>query len=219
MNSDERHNLDAPSSQGQALIDYAQKQTEDALKVGRSDAPFSLPDDSFPGYVLLHEVHRGGQGVVYRATRAGSKHAVAIKVLRDAACASPGEIARFEREIEILSELRHPNVVSLHGGGSASGHPYFVMDYISGEPLDVYMAARRLNGERAPTSKADSRGAGSTGSSSSVGSAGSFGIKEAAKLFHKICGAVEAAHLRGVIHRDLNTTAQSKLKKMAGRVR
>jgi hypothetical protein len=75
--------------------------------------------------------------------------------------------------VQVLGQLKHPNIVTIHDTGVASGCHHFVKDYISGQPLDVHMA----NGPRS--------------------------IDETLKLFLKICEAVNAAHLRGVIHRDL----------------
>ncbi len=135
--------------------------------------PTSLPPDSFAGYELLREVHRGGQGIVYQAIQKSTNRMVAIKVMKEGPFAGAADRARFEREVQILGQLQHPNIVAIHDSGSAAGCFYFVMDYISGQPLDVYMAS------------------------------GTRSIDETLKLFAKICEAVNAAHLRGIIHRDL----------------
>lgn len=132
-----------------------------------------LTTDSLPGYDLLREIHRGGQGVVYQAVQKGTKRKVAIKVMREGPFADPRDRARFEREVEILGRLNHPNIVAIHDSGCLSGNHYFVMDYISGQPLDTWVAG----GQRT--------------------------IEETLRLFAKICQAVNAAHLRGVVHRDL----------------
>lgn len=155
-----------------AMIEYARRQAEQAA-LANVPSPPSLPADSFPGYQLVEEIHRGGQGVVYRATHAGTKREVALKVMRAGPFASAFEKARFEREIEILGKLKHPGVVAIHDGGVASGHRFFVMDYIAGRPLDAHVAVRSLT------------------------------IEQALRLFLKTCDAVQAAHLRGVVHRDL----------------
>jgi len=146
-------------------------QTLDIRGTGSSFA--SLPHDSFTGYEIIHEVHRGGQGVVYQAIQKATKRKVAIKVMKEGPFAGSRDKARFEREVQILGALNHPNIVTIHDSGIASGHHYFVMDYISGQPLEVWMAS----GQRS--------------------------IEETLKLFAKICEAVNAAHLKGVIHRDL----------------
>ncbi|MDM8005482.1 MAG: protein kinase [Phycisphaerae bacterium] len=133
----------------------------------------STPDDSIPGYFIVREIHRGGQGVVYQAIQKTTRREVAVKVMREGPFASKHDKARFEREVQVLAALKHPNIVAIHESGTAAGSFYFVMDYISGQPLDAWMAA----GQRS--------------------------VRETLALFQKICEAVNAAHLRGVIHRDL----------------
>jgi WD40 repeat protein/tRNA A-37 threonylcarbamoyl transferase component Bud32 len=135
--------------------------------------PPVLPSDSLPGYQILREIHRGGQGVVYQALQRATKRKVAIKVLREGPFASKRDKARFEREVEVLGQLHHPNIVGIHDSGTASGQFYFVMDYIPGQPLDVWLAS----GQRS--------------------------IEDTLRLFSRVCEAVNAAHLRGIIHRDL----------------
>ncbi len=136
----------------------------------QSDGP---PPDSFTGYQLIREIHRGGQGVVYQAIQKSTKRKVAIKVMKEGPFASTADRGRFEREVQVLAQLQHPNIVAIHDTGVAAGHQYFVMDYISGQPLDVHMAG------------------------------GQRGVEETLRLFAAICDAVNAAHVRGVIHRDL----------------
>ncbi len=124
------------------------------------------------GYQILREIHRGGQGVVYQAVQKATGQNVALKVMREGPFARPQDRARFEREVQILGQLNHPHIVTIHDSGTAEGHFYLVMNYIAGEPLDVYIASRRLS------------------------------VKETLSLFVKICDAVNAAHLIGVTHRD-----------------
>jgi predicted Ser/Thr protein kinase len=143
-----------------------------AGQAAADDSHRMLPD-SFAGYRVLKEIHRGGQGVIYQALQESTKRKVAIKVMREGPFAGPGDRARFDREISILSQLNHPNIVAIHDTGQVTGVHYFVMDYVRGQPLDVYMAG----GKRT--------------------------VAETLRLFAKICHAVNAAHLRGVIHRDL----------------
>lgn len=131
------------------------------------------PDGSFAGYQILREIHRGGQGVVFQAVQKSTNRKVAIKVMREGPFAGGDDRARFDREVQILAQLKHPNIVAIHDTGVAAGCHYFVMDYISGQPLDVHMAS------------------------------GPRSVKDTLRLFASICTAVNAAHLRGIIHRDL----------------
>jgi serine/threonine protein kinase/Flp pilus assembly protein TadD len=129
--------------------------------------------DRFPGYQLIREIRRGGQGVVYQAVRETTGEDVAIKVLHDRAAARPRELERFEREARLLREIDHPNIIGFQEIGVAAGRPYLVMPYIGGWPLDEYVRRNALP------------------------------IRETLALFAQVCDAVHAAHLHGVIHRDL----------------
>jgi len=132
-----------------------------------------LPADYVPGHTLLRELHRGGQGVVYLAAQHSTGKSVAIKVLRAGHLASHGERVRLEREAQVLSELDDPQIVAIRDTGEADGLRYVIMDYVDGVPLDVFARSEKL----------DARGV--------------------LRLFVRVCEAVNAAHLRGVIHRDL----------------
>jgi non-specific serine/threonine protein kinase/serine/threonine-protein kinase len=125
------------------------------------------------GYRLLGEIHRGGQGVVYQAIQESTQRKMAIKVLKEGPFADRIELARFEREVDVLSRLVHPHIVAIHDRGLSAGHAYYVMDYIAGRSIDAYVAGANLS------------------------------IEETLAQFIKVCEAVNFAHLRGVIHRDL----------------
>lgn len=126
-----------------------------------------------PGYTIVRELHRGGQGVVYLARQEGTGRQVAIKLMREGALARANDRIRFEREIQVLAQLHNPNIVTIHDSGVAGGCGYYVMDYIAGRTLDEYVR----HGEHT--------------------------VEEILRLFVKVCHAVNAAHLRGVIHRDI----------------
>ncbi|MCG3126480.1 MAG: Serine/threonine-protein kinase PknD [Phycisphaerae bacterium] len=158
----------------------------DAEQVWREAA--ALPDDGWPtadacsppiaGYRLVGELHRGAQGVVYRAVQEITERTVAIKIMRRESCAAGENAARFEREVRALARLRHPSIVAIHDTGVVRGQLYFVMDLIDGVPLDAWIADQ----------------------------GGAVEPRRLAALFAEICEAVGAAHVRGVIHRDLKPT-------------
>ncbi|MHC5108372.1 MAG: protein kinase domain-containing protein [Planctomycetota bacterium] len=100
-----------------------------------------LHPSSIAGYKLVREIHRGGQGVVYQALQRSTKREVAVKFLKEGTFATYPDRARFEREIQVLGQLKHPNIVGVHDSGVIDGHEYFVMDFISGQPLDAWIAA------------------------------------------------------------------------------
>jgi len=183
MNNEPHRPAEPPGARERALVERAWQQAEAARRAeheARSAVPepggvaFSgPPPDSFTGYKIVKELHRGGQGVVYQAIQESTQRKVAIKVMREGPFAGAADRARFDREVQVLGQLNHPHIVAIHDTGSAAGHLYFVMDYIPGQTLDVYMAG------------------------------GDHTIDETLRLFGRICEAVNAAHLRGVIHRDL----------------
>jgi eukaryotic-like serine/threonine-protein kinase len=154
------------------LIRRAQREAEELRRAGGS-AHGRIVAPDVPGYELVREIHRGGQGVVYEAVQLSTRRRVAIKFLREGFLSDDRERARFEREVDVLSQLSHPNIVVIQDTGVAEGVHYHVMDYIDGLPLDVFLADNTLD------------------------------IHATLDLFRKICDAVSAAHLRGVIHRDL----------------
>ncbi len=156
----------------------------------------------FPGYELRRELSRGGQGVVYQAMQHSTRRKVAIKVLREGHFADPRERARFEREVQILGQLKHPNIVTIYDSGVVGGNAYYVMDYIAGRPLDEHVAAMMPPAGGTRGQAPATEGAAEPRSQSRL-----MGPRERIRatlsLMATICEAVHAAHLRGIIHRDL----------------
>ena len=101
--------------------------------VGGSDSGFPPEDssrgseagpptfDSFAGYQIVKELHRGGQGIVYQAIQLSTRRNVAVKVMKEGVFAGVTEKARFDREVQTLGQLNHPNIVAIHGTGLAAG--------------------------------------------------------------------------------------------------
>lgn len=152
---------------------HAGKRTggEHSTRSGPSELP---PANSFPGYEITREIHHGGQGVVYQAIQHSTKRKVAIKVLLEGPYASRSSKRRFEREIDLIASLKHPNIVSIFDSGvTTDGRQYYVMDYVPGHRLEQFVRDRKLS------------------------------LREALDLMLKVVDAVNYAHQRGVIHRDL----------------
>ncbi len=94
------------------------------------------------GYHVVREVSRGGQAVVCEAIQQSTGRKVAIKLMREGPLASARERARFDREVQVLAALNHPNIVRVvDRGTTADGSFFLVMDYIGGPPLDEWLAA------------------------------------------------------------------------------
>jgi uncharacterized protein (TIGR03067 family) len=141
--------------------------------------PAGEPDDALVGrrvgpYLIEQRLGSGGMGSVYRALREDAyRQQVALKVIR------PGldteeVLRRFRTERQVLADLPHPHIARLLDGGTTDdGRPYLVMEYIDGEPLDRYCEQHQL------------------------------GTRERVELLRAVCGAVQHAHERGVVHRDL----------------
>jgi len=116
----------------------------------------------------------GGMGRVYRATQIALGTEVCIKTLHSGATADPQFAARFEREAKSTSQLRHPHIVSVFDYGQhIDGSSYLVMELVSGDPLSKVASKKPMPQERA------------------------------VDILSQVCDALEFAHERGVVHRDL----------------
>ena len=111
------------------------QQAEVAAALGRMGA-----------YELLEEIGRGGQGVVFRARQPGTGREIALKRLLAGAFASPAARRRFEREIEAVTALAHPGIVTVHGVEQVEGAPVLAMEWVAGVPVTEW-AARRARPE------------------------------------------------------------------------
>jgi serine/threonine protein kinase/tetratricopeptide (TPR) repeat protein len=130
---------------------------------------------TFGPYRVLREIARGGMGAVYLAERVDGEfeRRVALKLIKRG-MDTDLVLQRFRAERQILATLEHPNIARLLDGGSTDdGRPYFIMEYIEGQPIDEYADANRLS------------------------------IRERLALFLEVCSAVEYAHRHLVVHRDI----------------
>lgn len=133
-----------------------------------------LRDALFP-LQLLDVEGEGGMGEIHLARDAGLRRTLAVKVLRRELASDPEHRARFFREARIIAGLSHPNVVGVHAVGElADGTPYFVMDYVEGGSF-----ADRLELH------------------------GPLSVPEARRVLGEVAAALEAAHQRHVVHRDV----------------
>lgn len=145
------------------------------------------------GYDDLLELQRGGQGVVFAATQRSTRRRVAIKLLLEGAFATEASRRRFAREIELVAGLRHPNIVRIFDSGETEdGRPFYVMEYVEGAPLEQALAGGKSgsSGEGGPARAARTARA---------------KVQHALRLLLPVCDAVQYAHQRGVIHRDLKS--------------
>jgi serine/threonine protein kinase len=135
------------------------------------------PGTVIGSYKLLEQIGEGGFGVVYMAEQERPvRRKVALKVVKPG-MDSRQVIARFEAERQALALMDHPNIACVFDGGeTASGRPYFVMELVRGEPITDFCDENQLP------------------------------VRARLELFVKVCQAVQHAHQKGVIHRDLKPT-------------
>ncbi len=134
----------------------------------------ALPGGTLLGpYEIVELVGRGGMGEVYRARDTRLDRNVAIKVLPDSLSGDPSFRQRLQREAKTISKLSHPNVCTLFDIGEHEGHDYLVMELLEGETLEERL--RR----------------------------GALSLEETLVVGGQIAEAIEVAHRRGVVHRDL----------------
>lgn len=146
--------------------------------ISRLKEALSTPPPGRVGpYDQVEEVHRGGQGVVFRARQPGTHRPVALKRLLGGGLATSSMRARFEREISILASLRHKNIVTVYGLEMVDGQPLLAMEWIDGVPITEW-CERGAGGERRSP-------------------------KEIVELFVQVCEGVRDAHRHGIVHRDL----------------
>lgn len=125
-------------------------------------------------FELLDKLGEGGMGVVYRARYVGNDRQVAVKLLPDEIGANPTVLARFERELEVLKQLRHPNIVHCFGGRCESDQRFYAMELVPGGTLADYLSEH-----------------------------GPLAWENAVDFAIQMCEALQHAHEHGVIHRDI----------------
>ncbi len=134
----------------------------------------SFQEDTFGLYTPLRILGEGGMGTVYLARQERPfRREVALKVIK-LGLDSKQVIVRFESERQALALIDHPNVARvLDAGTSERGRPYFVMEYVDGIPITQYCDAKPLN------------------------------TRQRLELFIPVCDALQHAHRKGIIHRDV----------------
>lgn len=153
---------------------FLERPLVDAALAAAVDAGPSLPRQIGP-YQVIGRLGRGGMGEVFLATRRVEdlEQRVALKVIRHG-MATDEVLARFRQERRILAQLDHPHIARLlDAGATDDGRPYFVMEYVIGEPIDVYCRRRGV------------------------------AVDERLRLILAISDAVQHAHRNLIVHRDI----------------
>jgi eukaryotic-like serine/threonine-protein kinase len=142
---------------------------------GTSDQqPREQPGTRVGRYKLLQQIGEGGMGVVYMAEQQEPvRRMVALKIIKPG-MDSDAVLARFEAERQALALMEHQNIARVFDGGATeSGRPFFVMELVKGIPITRFCDENRLT------------------------------PRERLELFVSVCAAVQHAHQKGVIHRDV----------------
>lgn len=131
---------------------------------------------SFAGYTILRQLGAGGMAEVYLALHPRLPRRDVIKVLAEAVTADPEFRERFNREADLAATLWHPHIVGVHDRGAFNGHLWISMDYVEG--TDASRLVKESHPEGMP-------------------------IHEVGAIVHAVAGALDYAHDRGLLHRDV----------------
>lgn len=139
--------------------------------------PGELPGMMVDSYKLLEQIGEGGMGLVFTAEQLQPlRRHVALKIIKPG-LDTRAVIARFEAERQALALMDHPNIARVYDAGATdSGRPYFVMELVQGAPITTYCEQHDVS------------------------------LRGRLALFIEVCDAVQHAHRKGVIHRDLKPT-------------
>ncbi|MBX3471110.1 MAG: protein kinase [Planctomycetes bacterium] len=138
------------------------------------DDPAGLVGVEWKGHRVEKVLGRGGMGAVYKATQLELRRPVALKVmLRAGAQAAQGERERFEREARLVGKLNHPNIVQIYNAEWNDDLCWFTMEFVKGQDFKVVLRS------------------------------GQSPIRKGAEVVAKVARAMDFAHRRQVIHRDL----------------
>jgi serine/threonine protein kinase len=147
---------------------------DEAVEDGDAPKAARPPSEVIPGYRILERLGRGGMGSVYRAEQIGMKRTVALKILRRPLARDAQQVERLRREARLVGSLNHTNIVRGLDVGQHGPYHYFAMEYVEGHTLRDRLKNR-----------------------------GAMPEAEVLRILVQVAEALDHAHSRGVIHRDV----------------
>jgi serine/threonine protein kinase/tetratricopeptide (TPR) repeat protein len=159
---------------GKSALNPSQRAEEGPFDQRLAETLAVGPGSRIGPYELIEKIGEGGMGVVYMAVQEKPvRRSVALKIIK-LGMDTDQVIARFEAERQALALMDHQNIARvLDVGTTATGRPFFVMDLVKGDPITEYCDRNRLS------------------------------PKERLELFAPVCQAIQHAHQKGIIHRDV----------------
>ncbi|MFM7055379.1 MAG: serine/threonine-protein kinase [Planctomycetota bacterium] len=184
------------------LLEHARLERES--RALRRNMPGAFPFTRLGQCELLHEIGRGGMGVVFRARDLASGHLVALKVLPWPVTLAASWVSRFEQEASLARQLQHPNIIPVFRWGQDNGYCFFVMQLIPGIGLDTVIEALG----RSPAATSLEQLIPATGIQPSAPTAPplmltSTSCMEFARIAIQAAQALRAAHAAGICHNDI----------------
>lgn len=173
---EELHSLLAAHEKAEATLEPTINSADTLPDVASRCDPYSLVGRRVGQFLVTRYIDAGANGIVYEAMQSDPKRPVALKILR-LGVAAPKAIRNLKNEPDTLARLHHPYIAQVYEAGTIDlgmgAVPWFAMEFVDGKPITEFVAEKNLS------------------------------INDRIKFMMNICEAVQHAHTRGVIHRDL----------------